>query len=298
MVGMNPKPDNRMVGLLYANTFGALTAEERKELYESAAADPDLFALLMEMEDLRGAMESPELRRAVLNELAPPRPKKLRSESWAPWWTLAWAAAGVCAALVGFAILQRPSEPPAELAFQSPSGDLRTPSPATPPVGAGAAKKASPSPAHADLEAARVHATDPLLPVFNLEIQHSLAAVADWAGSGLAHSATARVHAGESLKIHISSADKAVAWAFERDPKGAIRLLTPSEGIPIPAGESAFSVSSSGALPNSAAPRGERIVRIVVMGPDERLFRDGVVDTRGVSGPTAVMDLHFTVEER
>ncbi len=295
---MNPKPDNRMVGLLYANTFGALTAEERKELYESAAADPDLFALLMEMEDLRGAMESPELRRAVLNELAPPRPKKLRSESWAPWWTLAWAAAGVCAALVGFAILQRPSEPPAELAFQSPSGDLRTPSPATPPVGAGAAKKASPSPAHADLEAARVHATDPLLPVFNLEIQHSLAAVADWAGSGLAHSATARVHAGESLKIHISSADKAVAWAFERDPKGAIRLLTPSEGIPIPAGESAFSVSSSGALPNSAAPRGERIVRIVVMGPDERLFRDGVVDTRGVSGPTAVMDLHFTVEER
>jgi hypothetical protein len=243
-------------------------------------------------------MESPELRRAVLNELAPPRPKKLRSESWAPWWTLAWAAAGVCAALVGFAILQRPSEPPAELAFQSPSGDLRTPSPATPPVGAGAAKKASPSPAHADLEAARVHATDPLLPVFNLEIQHSLAAVADWAGSGLAHSATARVHAGESLKIHISSADKAVAWAFERDPKGAIRLLTPSEGIPIPAGESAFSVSSSGALPNSAAPRGERIVRIVVMGPDERLFRDGVVDTRGVSGPTAVMDLHFTVEER
>ena len=295
---MNPKPDNSMVGLLYANTFGALTAEERKELYESAAADPDLFALLMEMEDLRGAMESPELRRAVLNELAPPRPKKLRSESWAPWWTLAWAAAGVCAALVGFAILQRPSEPPAELAFQSPSGDLRTPSPATPPVGAGAAKKASPSPAHADLEAARVHATDPLLPVFNLEIQHSLAAVADWAGSGLAHSATARVHAGESLKIHISSADKAVAWAFERDPKGAIRLLTPSEGIPIPAGESAFSVSSSGALPNSAAPRGERIVRIVVMGPDERLFRDGVVDTRGVSGPTAVMDLHFTVEER
>ena len=253
---MNPKPDNRMVGLLYANTFGALTAEERKELYESAAADPDLFALLMEMEDLRGAMESPELRRAVLNELAPPRPKKLRSESWAPWWTLAWAAAGVCAALVGFAILQRPSEPPAELAFQSPSGDLRTPSPATPPVGAGAAKKASPSPAHADLEAARVHATDPLLPVFNLEIQHSLAAVADWAGSDLAHSATARVHAGESLKIHISSADKAVAWAFERDPKGAIRLLTPSEGIPIPAGESAFSVSSSGALPNSAAPRG------------------------------------------
>ena len=295
---MNPKPDNRMVGLLYANTFGALTAEERKELYESAAADPDLFALLMEMEDLRGAMESPELRRAVLNELAPPRPKKLRSESWAPWWTLAWAAAAVCAALVGFAILQRPSEPPAELAFQSPSGDLRIPSPATPPVGAGAAKKASPSPAHADLEAARVHATDPLLPVFNLEIQHSLAAVADWAGSGLAHSATARVHAGESLKIHISSADKAVAWAFERDPKGAIRLLTPSEGIPIPAGESAFSVSSSGALPNSAAPRGERIVRIVVMGPDERLFRDGVVDTRGVSGPTAVMDLHFTVEER
>lgn len=295
---MNPKPDNRMVGLLYANTFGALTAEERKELYESAAADPDLFASLMEMEDLRGAMESPELRRAVLNELAPPHPKKVRSESWAPWWTLAWAAAAVCAALVGFAILQRPSEPPAELAFQRPSGDLRTPWPARPPVGAGAAKKASPSPAHADLEAARVHATDPLLPVFNLEIQHSLAAVADWAGSGLAHSATARVHAGQSLKIHISSADKAVAWAFERDPKGAIRLLTPSEGIPIPAGESAFSVSSSGALPIAATPGGERIVRVVVMGPNERLFRDGVVDTRGVTGPTAVMDLYFTVEER
>jgi len=282
---MNRERQNRLDGLIYANIFGALTQEEREELYE-AAKDPDVFAKLMETEDLRSAMESPELRQSVRAALRPePRLQPAPSRKWNPLWTMTWAAAGAAAVLLCVVLLQRPSSTDREMAV-------------APPQNANAPRMPEPSqgsrPSQPDLQPAIKAAPSPLAAVFGLDTQQSLAAQVAWAdGQTLPH-----VHPGEVLRIRTACPQRCTAWAFALDPDGRTRLLTPQQGITVSEGEPVILTDGSGGTPLAPSVPGESTVRVLAVERSTALFPDGVLDVRGISGPVAVIDLHLVVDDR
>lgn len=282
---MNRERQTRLDGLIYANIFGALTPEERDELYE-AAKDPDVFAKLMETEDLRSAMESPELRQSVRAALRPaPRLQPVPSRKWNPWWTLVWAVAGAAAVLLCVVLLQRPSSTDREVA-------VATPEHARPPRAPEGQPSSSTRPAQPDLQPAINLAPGPLTPVFGLDAQQSLAAQVAWAdGQTVPH-----VHVGELLRIRIACPQRCTAWAFVLDPNGSARLLTSQQGITVSEGEPVILTDGSGGAPLAASIPGDSTVRVVAVERSTTLFPDGVLDVRGISGPAAVIDLHLVVD--
>lgn len=276
----------RLEGMIYAETFGALSSEERRELYE-AAAEEDIFAKLMEAEDLRVAMQTPELKRMVQSALPPaPRPGAV-ARSWSFGWVLTWASAGACAAGLLVALLYRSASREESSTQQAVTNSVKAP-----PSRGAESKKDTPAAAQG-LQQAGARGESPLAGIFELEPQNSLGGEASWAGAG---EAVTRFHPGDDMRIRAACPQNCTVWVFERDAKGNVRLLTPDAGVAIPAGGPASPLEAGGAVPRAPTVPGPGLVRIVAATRSAALFHDGTLDARGLSGPLAVIDLHFEVE--
>lgn len=276
----------RLEGMIYAETFGALSSEERAELYE-AAQDEEIFAKLMEAEELRSAMQTPELRRTVQLALPPaPRPRPA-ARNWSFGWVLAWASAGACAAGLLIAMLYRSANQQESQPQQAVTNPIKAP-----PSSSGGGKGAPPQGGQA-LQQAGAHSATRLAGAFELEPQNSLGGEASWAGAG---EAAMRFHPGDAMRLRAACSQSCTLWVFERDGAGDIRLLTPEAGIRIAAGGSAAPLEGGGPAARAPAAAGAGVLRVVAVAGSAALFRDGSLDTSELSGPIAVIDLHFEVE--